>query len=101
MQLQLRAEKIFKIAAENRKKSEISVAVYLRSLWIRPAQEKNIHRPSRELMNCKENRLNSIFHVSPNFDVTDPNHIRITLVKSSGLIRNRYGANQYSQSFSF
>ena len=31
----------------------ISVAAYLRSLWIRAAEEKNIPRPSSELMNCK------------------------------------------------
>ena len=30
-----------------------TVAVYLRSLRIRAAEEKNIPRPSRELMNCK------------------------------------------------
>ena len=35
------------------KKRKAVVAVYLRSLPIRAAEEKNIPRPSRELMNCK------------------------------------------------
>ena len=32
---------------------QLSVAVYLRSLRIRAAEEKNTPRPSRELMSCK------------------------------------------------
>ena len=82
----------------------LNVAVCLRSLRVRTAEKKNIPRPSRELMSCKKNTINFIFfifHISLNFQVTDPYHIRITLVNWSGLIRNRHGTNGYSQSFSF
>ena len=49
--------------------SKSIVAVYLRSLRIIAAEEKNIPGPSRELMDCKENTINFIFHISPNFYV--------------------------------
>ena len=58
----------------------LTVAVYLRGLRIRAAEEKNIPRPSRELKSCKKNTINLIFHIYPSFDVTDTYHLRITLV---------------------
>ena len=53
-----------------------SVAVYLRSLRIITAEEKNIPGRSRELMDCKKNTIKVIFHISPNFHVNSTNFIR-------------------------
>ena len=92
---------IFNIRSKQYLKAIETVGAYLRSLWTRTAEEKNILRPSKELMNCKQNTIKFIFHVSPNFHVTDPYHIGITLVNWSTLIRNSNGTNGYSQRFSF
>ena len=60
--------------------ADIFTAAYLRSLRIRAAEEKNIPRPSTELMNCKQGTINFTFHLSPSFHVADPYYIRTTLV---------------------
>ena len=57
-----------------------SVAAYQRSLRIRALEEKNIPRPSRELMKCIKNTIRFKLRVPPNFDFTDPYHIGITEV---------------------
>ena len=43
----------------------------MRSLWTKAAEEKNIPRPSKELMNCKQKTINLIITVSSSFQVTD------------------------------